>query len=225
MRITVGTPYYGNWDKEHMHCVMRLNNAYPEVRTTAVEDCSYIDQAKSIIATKHMDDSDVVIVVDHDMIFEPDSILDIAESAMEKGTVVGAAYGARKRAADRPVAFCKLPVTFFEGGDIVEASVVAGGFMAIPTSMLRDMARFHCMTKAQTSLDFMAYPFFHCIVQDDKWWGEDISFCRRVHAMGLKTYIDTRIRVGHKGSYVYQVEDGIYSVPRVKSLRIEEKGT
>lgn len=223
MKITVGTPYWGNWDKEHMHCVMRLNQELPEIRTTAVEDCPYIDQAKSIIATKYMDDCDVIVIVDHDMIFEPGAVKMVAESAMEMGSVVGAAYGARKRAADRPVAFCKLPVTFFEGGSIVEASTVAGGFMAIPTELLRDMVPELYMAKAQTSFDFMAYPFFHCIVEDGKWWGEDISFCRRVHQLAVKTYIDTRIRVGHKGSYVYHVEDGVYSVPRVKSLEITEE--
>jgi hypothetical protein len=237
VKITTGTPYWGSYDKEHFQCVMDLSNAYPDIILGSVQDCPYIDQAKSILATKYMDTCDVIVIIDHDMIFKPETVIQIAESAMEKQGVVGAAYGARMRGAKRPLAFIELPVTFFEGGSVVPASTIAGGFMAIPTQLLRDMVDALGLRKAQTCLDFDAYPFFHCIVDQEtgKWWGEDMSFCRRVvqtiapdagdltgkPCPGL--YIDTRIRVGHKGSYVYHIEDGLMSVPREASVRIEEK--
>ncbi len=226
--IVVGTPYFGPYDKEHMNCMGRLNEAYPDIVTAQVNDCPYIDQAKSIIATKHMEDSDVVVIVDHDMIFEPEAVVQVAESALERRAIVGAAYAARMRGAKRPMAFVEKPVVFFEGGDVVPATIVAGGFLAIPTSCLRTILINQGWDddkgKAETTLGFKAYPFFHCMVKNELWWGEDVSFCLRAREAGVGLFIDTRVRVGHKGSYVYHLEDSVFSVPRGRSMRINENG-
>lgn len=226
MRITVGTPYYGMLDREFQLSIARLNEQFPEVRTVGVFDCSYIDQAKSLILTKHMHGADVVCVVDHDMIFEPQAIIDLAESAMEADAVVGAAYCTRAHDHGTAVVLAKLdpPVTFFEGGQRVRVSALGGGFMAYPTRVLRDVVKKLGLELMMTVLDSEAYPFFHTIAKDGKWWGEDLSFCQRLEEAGEKLWLDTRIRVGHKGKYIYHLEDGVMSVPRFKSLEIPEKG-
>jgi hypothetical protein len=227
MKIMTGTPYWGGYDKEHFACVMRLGqaNVAPHVLDIhAVQDCAYIDQAKSILATKALDlEFDVVLIIDHDMIFEVEDVIQVCQEAVDRSAVVGAAYGARKRNAERPVAYIAPPVTFFEGGSVVPATIVAGGFVAIPTSVLARLVERNDMEKVQTTFDFMAYPFFQCIVMNEKWWGEDISFCMRAREAGIGLFIDTRLRIGHKGSYVYQLEDAVYSVPMLKSLIIEGK--
>ena len=38
-------------------------------------------------------------------------------------------------------------------------------------------------------------------------FGEDISFCWKVGQLGIKMYCDSRIKVGHIGTYVYGEED------------------
>lgn len=223
MRVTVGTCYYGPYDRDFFQCVAKLNETHPEIKTVGVYDCSYIDQAKSTLATKHMDDSDVVIIVDHDMIFEPDAIVTLAESAMEADAVVGAAYCTRSQGQGTIAGFADPPVTFFRGGGRVLATALAGGFLAIPTRVLKSMAA--GMDLCQTSQNAMAYPFFACKVDmaNGKWWGEDLSFCWRLDEMGEEKFIDTRIRVGHKGKYIFHIEDALISVPRMDTLPIGEK--
>ena len=55
----------------------------------------------------------------------------------------------------------------------------------------------------------------------DWYSGEDISFWHRVRRAGFKVLCDTRPRLGHKGSYVYGLEDVQIVVPRAESLKIE----
>jgi hypothetical protein len=210
-------------DRMHMACMQQLNHVYPDIATVGVPDCPYIDQAKSIIATRHMDDSDVVVIIDHDMIFEPEAVMMIATAAHEKQAVVGAAYSARGGTGQQ-IAFIDPPVTFFEGGGLVEVTAMAGGFIAIPVSVLERLVERNDMETAQTVMDFMAYPFFHCIVMNQKWWGEDLSFCLRCRDAGIGLYIDTRPRIGHKGSYVYMLEDALIKVPTLKTMSISKSG-
>lgn len=51
--------------------------------------------------------------------------------------------------------------------------------------------------------------------------GEDISFFHRARRLGIKTLVDTRPRIAHKGSYRYGLEDVQLSVPRAKCLTID----
>lgn len=229
MKITVGTAYYGALDREFEACVAMLNHEHPDVRTVGVFDCSYIDQAKSVIATKHMDDSDVVIIVDHDMIFEPKAIIDLAASAVEADAVVGAAYCTRAHSEGhgRIAGYAAPPMTFFGGGGLVPATALAGGFLALPCSVLHRLLNAFNWPLFETSQTAMAYPFFACMQTMEegvgKWWGEDLSFCKRLDQIGEKKFLDTRIRVGHKGRYIYHIEDAIMAVPRMKSFEIPAK--
>lgn len=61
-------------------------------------------------------------------------------------------------------------------------------------------------------------PFFRLHIEDDKYFGEDVSFCLRAHAAGVPVKIDTRIRVYHKGSYCYGLEDCGFVVPYCNTL-------
>ena len=50
--------------------------------------------------------------------------------------------------------------------------------------------------------------------------GEDISFFHRVRRAGFVPLVDTRPRLGHKGSYKYGLEDVQICVPRAESLTL-----
>jgi hypothetical protein len=63
-------------------------------------------------------------------------------------------------------------------------------------------------------------PFFSHIQSRGVYFGEDISFCRRNQAAGLDVFLDTRIRVYHKGSYCYGIEDVAMEVPYCDSLQV-----
>lgn len=61
--------------------------------------------------------------------------------------------------------------------------------------------------------DAPVVPFFSLLQLKDVYYGEDVSFCLRCHDAGIPVQIDTRVRVYHKGSYCYGLEDCGMVVP------------
>lgn len=53
-------------------------------------------------------------------------------------------------------------------------------------------------------------PFFELWLRPDqphKQMGEDVTFCKKVRALGFSIYVDTSVIVGHTGEYVYSIDD------------------
>lgn len=61
--------------------------------------------------------------------------------------------------------------------------------------------------------DAPVVPFFSLLQLKDVYFGEDVSFCLRCHDAQIPVQIDTRVRVYHKGSYCYGLEDCGMVVP------------
>jgi hypothetical protein len=66
--------------------------------------------------------------------------------------------------------------------------------------------------------DAPVVPFFSLLQREGIYYGEDVSFCARSHMAKIPVWLDTRIRVGHKGSYVFQLEDVSIQVPFYSSM-------
>ena len=65
---------------------------------------------------------------------------------------------------------------------------------------------------------------FKAIIEEQSggWYsGEDIAFFQRVRAAGFSTWVDTRIRIAHKGAYKYMLEDVQVAVPRAENLHVK----
>jgi len=53
-------------------------------------------------------------------------------------------------------------------------------------------------------------PFFELWLRPDqphKQMGEDVTFCKKIRALGFPIYVDTSVIVGHTGEYVYSIHD------------------
>jgi hypothetical protein len=61
-------------------------------------------------------------------------------------------------------------------------------------------------------------PFFSLLRERKYYYGEDVSFCVRCHEAGVPIMLDTRVRVYHKGSYCYGLEDVGMEVPHCARL-------
>lgn len=71
--------------------------------------------------------------------------------------------------------------------------------------------------------DAKVVPFFSLLQRGGFYYGEDVSFCIRSHLAGLGVELDTRIRVYHKGSYCYGLEDVGMQVPYCTRLEVLDK--
>lgn len=225
-RYLVGVLYYGNVDKEHDDSMRRLEQ-HPRVAGFAqISGCPYICIGRSTVAEKMLAlDQDVegLLFIDHDIIFEPDAVDRLLDSCDETRGVIGAGYPMRSPGGKMIGAIDtdKLPpgkkIIFYEGGDIYPASYLGMGFTAIHRSALeaigRDLPYFE---NGVTNIPIR--PFFALSREDGKWYGEDVSFCLRAHAARVRVDMDTRVRIWHKGSYTYSLEDCGIVVPLLRSL-------
>lgn len=278
-RYLVGILYYGGIDREHDRCVQALKN-HPYIHAVMeMHGCPYIDIGRSIIATKVLDDPQFggLLFFDHDMIFEPEEVTKLIDSAEACKGVVGAAYSMRRPGhmiggIDTRHLQKDEKVVFFNGGGPRPATYLGMGMTAIHRSVferlvkhadekhakrtrflehtpavkeaflatghaneaqfdsllaeVKDALRPHELPRLMSGIsEAPVVPFFSLLQLADVYYGEDVSFCLRCHDANIPVQIDTRVRVYHKGSYCYGLEDCGMVVPycdRLESVNAPE---
>lgn len=136
---------------------------------------------------------------------------------------------------------------FFEGGGLRPAFYTGMGFTAIPKSViesidvptlalsssLRHLPLIEDTEQSQQWLGRIR-PWFALDCSTGYYAGEDVSFCNRVHDLDIsiaggdwvlrhsgrkaRVFMDTTVRVGHRGAYDYHLEDVGVIVPLKKQL-------
>lgn len=223
--IVLGT-YGESWDKQHSACVWELRQTFGLTMLEAVGH-HHIDIARSLLATAAMDQgADVAFFIDHDMVFDPADVLVLSAIAREKQGVVGAAYSARRMGTGM-VGYIDPAeheeVRFFDDGGLYPSNGAIGmGFTAIHRSVLERIAAQPDMERRR-SVNGECVPFFEKLVHDGYWYSEDASFCERARAVGAPCFVETRLRVLHRGLHNYGIEDAGASraiQPKTITLRL-----
>lgn len=169
-----------------------------------------VSRARSRLATGFLMTTaprfDALLMIDGDVLFNPNEALRMAKRAHHLGVVMGGMYVTRSNppqpASQLPVG---VPVTFAPGAEPVEAPYVAGGFMAIPRTVLERVKPDVEMSCEGSDLDFLNYfgPFMH----ESVYLGEDYSFCLRARRAGCRVYLDPSVALKHVGDHAYGLSD------------------
>lgn len=185
---------------------------------------SQIDMARSLLASHALaHGADVVVFIDHDILFDPMDVIAIADVAREVRGVVGAPYSMRQLGGAVVGGLTPTegePVVFYEGGGLYDASGTVGmGFTAIHREAFE---RFHELPEYAevNSGDGLSRPYFQKRIIDGYWHKEDDSFCRMCRKLGIPTKIDTRIRVLHVGEHAFRIEDCRVRVTQENTLKL-----
>jgi hypothetical protein len=186
-----------------------------------IPGCSMLELARSSLAGYGMrSGADVLFWVDDDMTYKPEDAIRLCQEAFAHQTLVGAVASQRTVRGKMNIKLAHDPpysMTMFDGGGLVEVVVVGFGMVAVSREVFARVGE--SLPDVHDLEEGMTKPYFKTAISDDGWWfGEDTSFCQRARAAGFKLYIDTTVRVGHKGVYEYQIEDTIGAVPRHESL-------
>lgn len=230
-------PSFGRLDLDQMTALYALEKAGMTV--FSIHDCAWIDQARSWLTEQALAAGKGVFFVDHDIVFEPNDVLRLCAQALDKRSVVAAPYSMRGPGKNVIGAFDVPPgpVQFFEGGDTLPAYYSGLGFAAVPREVLEGI---ELPSLASFALDggTALRPWYALDCSTGFYAGEDVSFCNRVHDLTVKqrqatdgiewvmthsgrparVYLDTRVRIFHRGSYDYGIEDTGIVVPRIESL-------
>lgn len=242
-RFALCVPSFGALDLDQQASLFALEKA--GMMVIGLHDCPWIDMARSWLTEQALKQGRGVFFVDHDIVFHPNDVLKLCAQALEKNAVVGAAYCMRKSGKNIIGSFDVPPgsITFFDGGGTFPAYYTGLGFAAVPAEVLEgiDVPRLTCHALALgIGTGFSVRPWYALDCSTGFYAGEDVSFCNRVHdlAVGLmdsgivgdpqwglshsgrpaKVFLDSSVRIAHRGSYDYGIEDAGIVVPRIHSL-------
>jgi cellulose synthase/poly-beta-1,6-N-acetylglucosamine synthase-like glycosyltransferase len=208
MRVLVGMPC-----GENIHHLTALHFAglITQTRESGIEAIpemhsgSMAPNNRSALAKRALETHcDALLLVDCDMIFPPNALIDLLTHGDDKD-VIGCAYS--QRMPNGPVHGQEMsgaPIDCGAGGPPREVGTLPAGFILIRTRVL---------TALQNANDT---PYFRFPYQagDDVSFSEDFDFCRRVRAVGYKVWVDPNLSLalGHIGS-------AVYSIPRRSAVR------
>lgn len=189
-KITIAIPCMDMIETEFVKCVTALRH---------VGDCrldfhagSLVYAARDQLAAKAIEDnSDYILWLDSDMVFEPDLLEKLYADLQEEDSEYVAALFFKRRPPHDTCLYKKIRMGL-PGESITEDyndypedavfPIDASGFGAVlmKTSLVKDIVdEFHTA--------FMPIPGY----------GEDISFCIRAKKLGHELYCDSRVKVGH----------------------------
>lgn len=166
-----------------------------------------IDRARSAHASKfleHPEDHEIMMFIDHDMIFEPDALYKVIEGCHDTRAVVGAAYPARQGKHGIPIVanYFGEKVKFGPTQPLLKVRGLPTGFMAIHRDVLLKLAETMPICYHQDMKKF--YPFFCPVIgtdfYDDKvttYFSEDLSFCWKCNHQNIDIWLDPSVLVTH----------------------------
>ena len=198
MKTLIVSPCMDQVDTEYMISLMGMRRV-GESKFTVVRS-SLIYDARNMLASHALNEGyDRMLWIDSDMIVPPD-MMEMLSADMDEGRemVCGLYFG--RRNPTHPVIYNKLVYELNEKNfehELVKYEdyprdqifpIVACGFGAVmmTTNLIRKVG------------DKFGYPFTPLMGL-----GEDIAFCWRVNQLGIPMYCDSRVKVGHMGTALY----------------------
>lgn len=149
---------------------------------------------------------DVLLMVDHDISWEPGDLSLIARRALEHQAIVGGIYS-KRTFGEGPAIRVNDTGTFQMGDDaLINCDYVSTGFVAIPRAILQAVA-------ADMPLTHDGYwPLFLPFVVTDRdgktvYLSEDWAFCHRAQAAGFRVLASTGPKLVHEGLHGYRLVD------------------
>jgi hypothetical protein len=187
-----------------------------------------VDRSRCDMATAALDEGyDELIWIDSDIQFDPD---DVAKLRGHELPIVAGVY-AKKGVRDLAVHLepTTQELRFGAGGGLYDVRYVGAGFLCTRREVYDAIQRTFSLPVCNTRFGARTIPYFLPMVIPDggPYWylGEDYAFCERARKAGHRVQVDTTIRLGHIGSYVYGWEDAGQAIERVGAaiFKVEPK--
>jgi hypothetical protein len=207
-RCVVLVPVGGHVEPECEAGLRRLEAAGYPVRR--VQGYAAIDQARSQIASDALADGfDELLWIDSDVVFDVDDVRRLREHD------VPIVCGIYPKKNSRALSCHLLPdtrtVRFGTHGGLLEIRYAATGFLLTRREVYDGIARHEQLPVCNQRFSTPVVPYFLPLLipdGDGTWYlGEDFAFCERARRSGFTILADTRIKLGHVGSYRYSWED------------------
>ena len=203
-----------------MLSIIRELRGWPELQFAWAGNHALIEQSRSIVATQFLEggggvpEGDVLVMVDHDISWEPGDVYNIAHQARKLGGIVSGVYPMRGFGMGVPIRASLSPegVEHIAGSQknvVTMADMVPAGFLAINKEVLFKIAEQEPRLKPKFNAEEGFIPFFHTLILNDELLSEDWAFCVRVKNAGFPIWADFGPTLRHTGEYEFKLEDGV----------------
>lgn len=144
-----------------------------------------------------------LLFIDSDIAF---TVADVDRICSHDLDVVGGCYPLKQEAEKPTLVLSLVDGAKHDENGLIECTGIGTGFLRIRRSVFEKLAP-HAKTfkndKGETEQDF-----FPSGVDDGKYWGEDLAFCRLWRKHGGKVWADYQIRLSHFGVKIFRCEPG-----------------
>lgn len=186
-------------------------------------------RARSKTATHFLTETtaDVHVSIDSDIVFDPASVLQIAEQAEAYGIVAGLYVTRASGGLCRPTTIFETdhPIEFGSDPTPVPVKWAATGFLATARRVFEKLAE--DLPLCHRSEPWKFYPFYQPFwiesERDPGDWlylSEDYAFSERARRAGFQTYLNPAVRLLHLGQYGFRLEDLGQSEPALTQVRM-----
>ena len=154
------------------------------------------------------------IFLDSDIVFEPEDLHRIAQDLKSGYDIIGGDYAVKSGIQSANYAY---DGEYESDGKIHEIQFLSTGFMGIALRAAKDIAKKLKLPLLHEGTGHEGYPYFESgyrhVVPETKeekgeiYISEDWDFCEKCRKAGYKVYLDTSVRLGHKGVQIMTMQD------------------
>lgn len=203
--VTIAVPCMDMVKTDFMASLMGLkNNGNTSI---AIEAGSLVYHSREKLLVSAMDhNADFIFFIDSDMKFEPDTLLRLMEDAVENDLDMVSGLCFRRSFPTSPTMAKAMEYDF--NAETKESKINVPNYTDYPKDQLFEVA---CSGLACTLIRMDAI----CeVIKNEKMspfqplfgLSEDYSFCIRMKAAKKKMWVDSRIKIGHIGQFIYGEE-------------------
>lgn len=216
-RILIAVPCHDMVHAEFMRSLMELDK--PAGTGFAMVQGTLIYTARNVIAKNAVEAGfDYVLWIDSDMVFPSDTLKRLLEDMDGRDYVSGLCFSRKKNSA--PCIQSNLTWEVEDGQVLTSADVL----IDYPRDALFEVAGsgFACVMTSRFLLSKMVElygaPFYPLMGM-----GEDMTFCFRARQAGFKMYCDSRVKIGHIGTKVYNEDGYLFERSVMKQYELRRK--
>ncbi len=200
-----------------VQCIVDEVKASPALLWAVASSDALISRSRSVVASRFLQSkADVLVMIDHDLVWNPGDVRELATKALQHDAIVAGLYSKRAlRKGFASILRDEAPGSFMDiGADhVYEAKWLASGFTAYPRTAFEKVKEAVEMDSGQlTRLHAARYfdghdftPFFMPFMLGTDYLSEDWAFSERARRAGVKQLIWAKPKLLHIGEFPYSV--------------------
>lgn len=228
--VYVAPSVWRDIDVRTMSSIMAAIQSNPNPGDTVIWEPLWNDallaRSRSLLATKFLEnhpEADVMVIIDSDVVFEPDDFWKIVEGARATKSIYGGVYvtrGTKPHISSRFLPHSEVRIHHTPERRPLELEYLATGFWAMHRDVLEAMLAgeftdadgTHRIHRAEHGANQPFWPFFATFTIEEKpglfhYLSEDWAFCERARQLGFKVWMDQSVILAHMGWYPFTVAD------------------